>query len=52
MQEAGVWVVAGAAFSTDGNSPQAVRVCLGGAMSWSECADKLRLLAQALDAPR
>jgi DNA-binding transcriptional MocR family regulator len=46
----GVWVVASAAFSTDGNPPPAVRVCLGGALSWSDCRDGLTLLVKELHA--
>jgi DNA-binding transcriptional MocR family regulator len=48
MRDAGVWVVGSAAFSTDGNPPQAVRVCLGGAMTWSQCGAGLKLLASEL----
>lgn len=48
MRDRGVWVVGSAAFATDGNPPQAVRVCLGGAMSWSQCAEGLQLLAREL----
>jgi DNA-binding transcriptional MocR family regulator len=50
MRERGVWVVASAAFSTDGNPPSAVRVCLGGAMNWQQCSDGLKLLAHELAA--
>jgi DNA-binding transcriptional MocR family regulator len=48
----GVSVVAAAAFSTDGDPPEAVRVCLGGKLSRDDCADALRLIAETLDHPR
>lgn len=48
LQDLGVWVVASAAFATGGASPQYVRVCLGGAMSWSECANGLKMLRDRL----
>lgn len=46
-----VGVVASAAFSTDGDPPDAVRICLGGPMSREECDDALRLLADTLTHP-
>ena len=45
-------MVAAAAFSTDGDPPEAVRVCLGGQLSRDDCADALRLIAETLDHPR
>jgi DNA-binding transcriptional MocR family regulator len=52
MRDQGVWVVASAAFATDGNPPQAVRLCLGGAMSWSQCSAGLKLLTRELTGTR
>jgi DNA-binding transcriptional MocR family regulator len=46
-----VGVVASAAFSTDGNPPEAVRICLGGPMSRDECDKALRLIADTLAHP-
>lgn len=48
----GVGVVASAAFSTDGNPPDAVRVCLGGPMTRDECDRALRLIADTIEHPR
>ncbi len=48
----GVGVVASAAFSTDGNPPDAVRVCLGGPMSMADCERALRLIAETIEHPR
>jgi DNA-binding transcriptional MocR family regulator len=47
----GVGVVASAAFSTDGNPPDAVRVCLGGPMSLDECGRALQLIAETIEHP-
>jgi DNA-binding transcriptional MocR family regulator len=47
----GVGVVASAAFSTDGNPPEAVRVCLGGPMSRVECDRALQLIADTIEHP-
>jgi len=52
LRSQGVGVVAAAAFSTDGDPPEAVRVCLGGKLTRDECADALRLIAETLDHPR
>lgn len=46
-----VGVVASAAFSTDGDPPDAVRICLGGPMSREECDQALRLIADTLTHP-
>lgn len=46
-----VGVVASAAFSTDGNPPEAVRICLGGPMSRDDCDQALRLIADTLAHP-
>jgi DNA-binding transcriptional MocR family regulator len=51
MRTQGVGVVASAAFSTDGDPPDAVRICLGGPMTRDECDDALRLIADTLDHP-
>jgi len=47
----GVGVVASAAFSTDGNPPDAVRVCLGGPMSLNDCERALELSADTIEHP-
>lgn len=47
-----VGVVASAAFSTDGDPPDAVRICLGGPMSREACDDALRLIADTLTHPQ
>lgn len=52
LRSQGVGVVAAAAFCTDGDPPEAVRVCLGGKLTRDECDDALRLIADALDHPR
>lgn len=52
LRTQGVAVVASAAFSTDGDPPDAVRICLGGPLSRSECDDALRLVADTLDHPQ
>ncbi len=52
LRTQGVGVVAGAAFCTDGNPPDAVRVCLGGPMSRAECGSALRLIADTIEHPQ
>ena len=52
LRTQGVGVVANAAFSTDADPPNAVRVCLGGPMTLQECDVALRLIADTLDHPR
>ncbi len=47
----GIGVVASAAFSTDGNPPDAVRVCLGGPMSVDDCEHALQLIAETIEHP-
>ncbi|MFL6662881.1 MAG: PLP-dependent aminotransferase family protein, partial [Rhizobacter sp.] len=47
----GIAVVASAAFSTDGNPPDAVRVCLGGPISLAECERALQLIAETIEHP-
>lgn len=44
-------VVASAAFSTDGDPPDAVRVCLGGPMGRDDCERALALIADTIDHP-
>jgi DNA-binding transcriptional MocR family regulator len=52
LRTRGVGVVASAAFATDGDPPDAVRICLGGPMSRDDCDLALRLIADTLDHPR
>jgi DNA-binding transcriptional MocR family regulator len=52
LRTRGVGVVASAAFATDADPPDAVRVCLGGPMSRDECDAALRLIADTLDHPQ
>ena len=52
LRSQGVGVVAGAAFCTDGNPPDAVRVCLDGPMSRDECDGALRLIADIMEHPQ
>lgn len=52
LRTQGVGVVAAAAFATDANPPDAVRVCLGGPMSRDDCDDALRLIAETLEHPQ
>lgn len=52
LRSQGVGVVAAAAFCTDGDPPEAVRVCLGGQLTRDECDDALRLIADTLHHPR
>ncbi len=51
LRTRGVGVVASAAFATDTDPPDAVRVCLGGPMSRDECDAALALIADTLDHP-
>jgi DNA-binding transcriptional MocR family regulator len=51
LRTQGVAVVASAAFSTDGNPPDAVRVCLGGQLGRDDCEHALELIADTLDHP-
>lgn len=51
LRTRGVGVVASAAFSTDGNPPDAVRICLGGPLSRDECDTALRLVSDTLEHP-
>jgi DNA-binding transcriptional MocR family regulator len=52
LRTRGVGVVASAAFATDGDPPDAVRVCLGGPMTRDECDAALALIADTLDHPQ
>jgi DNA-binding transcriptional MocR family regulator len=52
LRTKGAGVVASAAFSTDGDPPDAVRVCLGGPGSREQCDDALALIADTLEHPR
>ena len=52
LRAQGVGVVASAAFATDANPPEAVRICLGGPLSQSQCESALTLIADTLDHPR
>jgi DNA-binding transcriptional MocR family regulator len=47
----GVAVVASAAFSTDGNPPDAVRICVGGPLSREDCDRALALIAETIEHP-
>jgi DNA-binding transcriptional MocR family regulator len=51
LRTQGAGVVASAAFSTDGNPPDAVRICLGGPSSRADCERMLRLIADTLEHP-
>ena len=52
LRTKGAGVVASAAFSTDGDPPDAVRICLGGPISRDECDAALALVADTLEHPR
>ncbi len=52
LRSKGVGVVASAAFCTDGDPPNAVRISLGGPQSRTECAGALALIAETLKYPR
>ncbi|GAB4058755.1 PLP-dependent aminotransferase family protein [Uliginosibacterium sediminicola] len=51
LRTQGVGVVASAAFSTDANPPNAVRICLGGPGGKFACETALRLIADTLTHP-
>ncbi len=51
LRTRGVGVVASAAFATDADPPDAVRICLGGPMNRDGCGAALRLIADTLDHP-
>lgn len=48
LRSRGVGVVAADAFSIDGKPPEAVRICLGGAVDRAECRHALELIHDAL----
>lgn len=52
LRDQGVGAVASVAFSTDGDPPDALRLCLGGPQSHPDCRAMLGRLAEALDHPR
>ncbi|WP_175108409.1 PLP-dependent aminotransferase family protein, partial [Pararobbsia alpina] len=51
LRSQGIAAVAAAAFSTDGNPPNALRVCLGGSKNRIECERALRVIAEMLEHP-
>jgi DNA-binding transcriptional MocR family regulator len=51
LRNQGIAAVASAAFSTDGNPPNALRVCLGGSKNRDECEEALRIIAETLEHP-
>jgi DNA-binding transcriptional MocR family regulator len=51
LRNQGIAAVASAAFSTDGNPPNALRVCLGGSKNREECEEALRIIAETLEHP-
>jgi DNA-binding transcriptional MocR family regulator len=51
LRTQGVAVVASAAFATDADPPDAVRICLGGPLSGEECDSALKLIAETLAHP-
>jgi DNA-binding transcriptional MocR family regulator len=51
LRTQGAAVVASAAFSTDGNPPNAVRICVGGPMSRADCDRALALIADTIEHP-
>jgi DNA-binding transcriptional MocR family regulator len=52
LRTQGVAVVASAAFATDADPPDAVRICLGGALTRDDCEHALRLIADTLEHPQ
>ena len=51
LRSQGVGALASAAFSTDGDPPDAIRLCLGGPQSLEECDRGLSLVAETLKHP-
>ena len=51
LRTQGVGAVASAAFSTDGDPPDAVRICLGGPGTLQECDAAMRLVAETISHP-
>jgi DNA-binding transcriptional MocR family regulator len=51
LRSQGIGAVSATAFATDGNPPEAIRVCLGGPKNLDECEDALRLIADTVEHP-
>jgi DNA-binding transcriptional MocR family regulator len=51
LRNQGIGAVAGAAFSTDGNPPNALRLCLGGPQGREDCREAVRRVADMLADP-
>ncbi|WP_250536409.1 PLP-dependent aminotransferase family protein [Caballeronia sp. AZ10_KS36] len=51
LRNQGIGAVAGAAFSTDGDPPNALRLCLGGPQNREDCREALTRLVNMLDDP-
>lgn len=51
LRSRGIGAVSAAAFSTDSNPPDAIRVCLGGPGERDEIEESLRIIAETLDNP-
>lgn len=51
LRSRGIGVVSSAAFSTDGNPPDAVRICLGGPNDLEEMEECLQIVVDTLDDP-
>lgn len=51
LREQGVNAVSSAAFCTDNNPPNAIRVGLGGSLTREECEDSLKLVADVFEHP-
>ncbi|MDH6147407.1 MULTISPECIES: PLP-dependent aminotransferase family protein [Paraburkholderia] len=51
LRNQGIGAVAGAAFSTDGNPPNAIRLCIGGPQNRDDCRDGLQRVADTLEDP-
>ena len=51
LRARGIGAVSSAAFSTDGNPPDAIRVCLGGPSERDEVEESLRIINDTIDDP-
>jgi len=51
LRSRSIGAVSSAAFSTDGNPPDAVRICLGGPSDRDEVEESLQIIADTLDDP-
>jgi DNA-binding transcriptional MocR family regulator len=51
LRSRGIGAVSSAAFSTDGNPPDAIRLCLGGPGDRDEMEESLQIVADTLDDP-